>query len=67
VSSSNGSTGTGNSNGNGNSNSDRSPAFTGTAKRKSSTDDATVPGEDAPPGEPDKRASFQQFFADGGE
>ena len=70
VSSSNGSTGTGtgDSNGNGNSNSDRSPAFTGKADRKDTTaDDATVPGEAAPPGEPDKRSNFQQFFADGGE
>ena len=60
VSSSNGSTNSGSgSNGNSNSNSKRSPAFTG---RKSS-DNASVPG-DAPPGEPDNRSSFQQFFAD---
>jgi hypothetical protein len=65
VSSSNGTTGTGNSGG-GNTNSNRSPAFTGQAKRKSSSDDATVPGADTPPGEPDKRSSFQQFFADSG-
>jgi hypothetical protein len=67
VSSSNGSTdNSGNSGGSGgNSNSKRSPAFTGTAKRKSSSDQATVPGEDAPPGEPTKNSSFQQFFADG--
>jgi hypothetical protein len=63
VSSSNGSTG---NSGSGNTNSNRSPAFTGQAKRKSdSSDDATVPGEDAPPGEPSKRSNFQQFFADG--
>ena len=68
VSSSNGSTGNGNSNsGSGNTNSNRSPAFTGRANKKSETssDDATVPGEDAPPGEPSKRSDFQQFFADG--
>jgi hypothetical protein len=59
VSSSNGSTTNGSgSKGNSNSNT-RSPAFTG---RKSS-DPATVPG-DTPPGEPDNRSSFQQFFAD---
>ena len=63
VSSSNGSTGNG-SNGSGNSKSNRSPAFTGTAQRKTTSDQATVPGEDAPPGEPQKRSSFQQFFAD---
>lgn len=41
---------------------DRSPAFTGSAKQK---DDAAAPaGESAPPGEPSKRSSFQQFFAD---
>jgi len=66
VSSSNGSTGgsgkSGGSNGTGNSN--RSPAFTGQAKRKSS---ATVPGEDAPPGEPNKRSTFSQLFADAGK
>jgi hypothetical protein len=69
VSSSNGNTGnSGNSGSGGNNNSGRSPAFTGQAKRKdtTSTEDSTVPGEDnAPPGEPDKRSSFQQFFADG--
>lgn len=68
VSSSNGSTGNGNGNsGSGNTNSNRSPAFTGRANKKSDTasDDATVPGEDAPPGEPNKRSSFAQFFADG--
>ena len=68
VSSSNGSTGNGNSNsGSGNTNSNRSPAFTGRANKKSDTSssDATVPGEDTPPGEPDKRSNFQQFFADG--
>jgi hypothetical protein len=65
VSSSNGSTGGSGNSGSGNSNSNRSPAFTGQAKRKSSSDAATVPGEDTPPGEPDKRSSFQQFFADG--
>jgi hypothetical protein len=66
VSSSNGSTGNGNS-GSGNTNSNRSPAFTGRANKKdtSSSEDATVPGEDSPPGEPEKRSSFQQFFADG--
>jgi hypothetical protein len=64
VSSSNGSTGGGSGNAGGNSKSNRSPAFTGQAKRKSSSDAATVPGEDTPPGEPDKRSSFQQFFAD---
>jgi hypothetical protein len=59
VSSSNGSTNSGSgSNGNSNSNK-RPPAFTG---RKSS-DNASVPG-DVPPGEPDNRSSFQQFFAD---
>jgi hypothetical protein len=61
VSSANGSTGGGS---NGNSKSNRTPAFTGTAQRKSSSDQATVPGENAPPGEPQKRSSFQQFFAD---
>jgi hypothetical protein len=67
VSSSNGSTGTGNSGSGRSGNSNRSPAFTGQAKRKDTTPgDTTVPGEDnAPPGEPDKRSSFQQFFADG--
>jgi hypothetical protein len=64
VSSSNGSTGGGSGNSGGKSKSNRSPAFTGQAKRKSSSDAATVPGEDTPPGEPDKRSSFQQFFAD---
>jgi hypothetical protein len=65
VSSSNGSTGNGNS-GSGNTNSNRSPAFTGRANRKGdASDDATVPGESTPPGEPDKRSSFSQFFADG--
>jgi hypothetical protein len=64
VSSSNGST-TGSGNSGGNTNSNRSPAFTGQAKRQSSSSDqATVPGEDTPPGEPDKRATFDQFFAD---
>jgi hypothetical protein len=68
VSSSNGSTGGGSGNsGSGNTNSNRSPAFTGKAERKSSSDAATVPGEDAPPGEPDKRSNFQQFFADSGQ
>jgi hypothetical protein len=66
VSSSNGST-TGSGGSNGNSKSNRSPAFTGKADRKDTSDDATVPGEATPPGEPDKRSSFQQFFADGGE
>jgi hypothetical protein len=68
VSSSNGSTGNGNNSGSGNTNSNRSPAFTGRANKQSDTasDDATVPGESAPPGEPDKRSSFQQFFADSG-
>jgi hypothetical protein len=63
VSSANGNTGSGNSNGtsNGNGNSGRSPAFTGSAKPKSSSD--TVPG-DTPPGEPAQSSSFQQFFAD---
>jgi uncharacterized membrane protein YgcG len=63
VSSSNGST-TGSGNSGGNTNSNRSPAFTGQAKRKSASEQATVPGESAPPGEPDKRATFDQFFAD---
>lgn len=68
VSSSNGSTGgsgnSGNSNGNSGSGG-RSPAFTGQAKRKDTSNDSTVPGESAPPGEPDKTSTFQQFFADG--
>jgi hypothetical protein len=64
VSSANGSTGGGNSGSGGNSKSNRSPAFTGQAKRKSSSDAATAPGESTPPGEPDKASSFQQFFAD---
>jgi hypothetical protein len=64
VSSSNGSTG-GSGNSGGNTNSNRSPAFTGQAKRKSSTEQATVPGESSPPGEPSDRSNFQQFFADG--
>jgi hypothetical protein len=65
VSSSNGSTGNSGNSGSGNSNSNRSPAFTGQAKRKSSSDAATVPGESTPPGEPSKSSSsFQQFFAD---
>jgi hypothetical protein len=64
VSSSNGST-TGSGGSGGNTNSNRSPAFTGKANRKSSSEEATVPGESAPPGEPDKRSNFQQFFADG--
>jgi hypothetical protein len=61
VSSSNGTTKNGSSTGNSNSNSNsnRSPAFTGNAK----SSDETVPGE-TPPGEPDTRSSFQQFFAD---
>src|SRR5204863_3091217 len=67
VSSSNGSKpGSGNSgSGNGKSNPTRSPAFTGQAKRKSTTDAAAVPGESTstPPGEPAKQSSFQQFFA----
>ena len=64
VSSSNGST-TGSGNSGGNTKSNRSPAFTGQAKRQSSpSDQATVPGEDTPPGEPNKQATFQQFFAD---
>jgi hypothetical protein len=69
VSSSDGGTGgSGNSgSGNNNSTSKRSPAFTGQANRRDTSDDATVPGESAPPGEPDKRSSFQQFFADGGQ
>jgi hypothetical protein len=71
VSSSNGSTGNSGNSGNsgsGNTNSNRSPAFTGQAKRTdTSTTDATVPGESSPPGEPAKHSSFQQFFADGGQ
>lgn len=58
---------TGGSGRSGTTNSTRSPAFTGRAKKKSASEDATVPGEDSPPGEPSKRSSFQQFFADGAE
>lgn len=58
VSSANGGSGNGSNSGNGNST--RPPAFTGRA----SDGNDSVPG-DAPPGEPDKRSSFQQFFADG--
>jgi uncharacterized membrane protein YgcG len=65
VSSSNGSTGGSGNSGSGNTNSNRSPAFTGRANREDTSDDATVPGESTPPGEPAKRSSFQQFFADG--
>jgi hypothetical protein len=64
VSSSNGTSNSGTGNSNSNSGSGRSPAFTGTAKKGDA--DTTVPGE-TPPGEPDKRFTFQQFFADGGE
>lgn len=65
VSSSNGSTTNGSNGNSGNTNSNRSPAFTG---RAGSNDSATDPGQgDTPPGEPDKKSSFQQFFADGGE
>jgi len=60
ISSSTGKTTTGNSNTN--TGSTRSPAFTGRAN-----DSNTVPGGDTPPGEPDKRSSFQQFFADGAD
>jgi hypothetical protein len=66
VSSSNGSTGNSGNSGSsgGNGNSKRSPAFTGQAKQQSASDQATVPGEDTPPGEPAKKSTFQQFFAD---
>jgi hypothetical protein len=66
VSSSNGSTGNSGTSGGsgGSSNSKRSPAFTGQAKQQNASDQSTVPGEDTPPGEPAKRSSFQQFFAD---
>ena len=67
VSSSTGGTGGSGNSGSGNTNSNRSPAFTGQANRKSTREEATVPGEDAPPGEPNRRSSFQQFFADGAE
>jgi hypothetical protein len=63
VSSANGNTGSGNGNSKGNSNK-RSPAFTGRADSSKSADSATVPGGDTPPGEPDQRATFSQFFAD---
>ena len=55
----------GNDNGNGNPESNRSPAFTGRAKSDDESDAA--PADDAPPGEPDKRSSFNQFFADGSD
>jgi len=61
VTSSTGQSGSGNSNGK--SNGKNSPAFTGRANSKSSGDDTTVPGS-TPPGEPSKRTTFQQFFAD---
>jgi hypothetical protein len=65
-SSSGGTTNTNSGNSNGNSKSNRSPAFTGRADRKAQSGaDATTPGGDAPPGEPNKQSSFQQFFADG--
>jgi hypothetical protein len=62
VSSANGNTGSGNGNSNGTGT--RSPAFTGRADTNKSQGDATVPGGDTPPGEPDKRPQFRQFFAD---
>lgn len=48
--------------GSGNTESNRSPAFTGRAN-----DDEAAAGESAPPGEPEKRSNFQQFFADSAE
>jgi hypothetical protein len=60
VSSANGNNTSGNGN-SGNPKSKRSPAFTGSAQ----STDGTQPGE-TPPGEPDQRSSFQQFFADSG-
>lgn len=70
VSASNGSTGGGNSNGsgsNGTTKSKNSPAFTGSVKRENTDSSSSVPGQDSPPGEPQKnQSSFQQFFADGG-
>lgn len=65
ISSANGKTNSGSQySGGGNTNSNRSPAFTG---RANSSDSATDPGAgDTPPGEPAKKSSFQQFFADGG-
>jgi hypothetical protein len=64
VSSANGNTGSSNGNSNGSGGKKRSPAFTGRADSNTSSDSATVPGGDTPPGEPDKRSTFQQFFAD---
>jgi len=63
VSSTNGTTNTGSGNSNGNSK-NRSHAFTGSAD--SSQADSTATGDDTPPGEPEHRSNFQQFFADGG-
>ncbi len=73
VSSSNG---TSNS-GSGKKGSSRSNAFTGSAGSTGSadsssttpttSDDTTVPGGDTPPGEPEQRSQFRQFFADSGQ
>jgi hypothetical protein len=63
VSSANGQTTTGNGNSNGSNGTNRSHAFTGRANDKSSAD--TTPAGETPPGEPDNRSTFQQFFADG--
>ena len=66
VSSSNGTTNNGTTNGNSNTGTTRSPAFTGSAGRDSSasSDSTDVPAGETPPGEPDKRSSFDQMFAD---
>jgi hypothetical protein len=62
------STGGGNSGSGSNDNSgrgNRSPAFTGSAD--SHQDDATAPGESAPPGEPSEPFTFRGFFGDEGQ
>jgi hypothetical protein len=62
VSSANGNTGSGNSKTK--SGKTRSPAFTGSVDKSKSSGSSTVPGGDTPPGEPDQRSTFSQFFAD---
>jgi hypothetical protein len=62
VSSANGNSGSGNSNSK--SGNTRSPAFTGRVDNSKSSDSTTVPGGDTPPGEPEQRSTFSQFFAD---
>jgi hypothetical protein len=49
-----------------NTNSNRTPAFTGTAKKQSSNGTTTDQAGTNPPGEPTTPSSFQQLFADSG-